>query len=132
MTIIFTMCVDVFSGAGYNLTVNFRIRMCKMYALVEILGKQYKAEAGKEIQVDLVNAELGAQVTYESVLAVVDGEKAKFGAPYVKGASVVATLKSNFKDEKVRVYKFHRRKGYRKTQGHRQQYSILTIDKINA
>ena len=103
-----------------------------MYALVEILGKQYKAEAGKEIQVDLVNAELGAQLTYESVLAVVDGDKAKFGAPYVKGASVVATLKSNFKDEKVRVYKFHRRKGYRKTQGHRQQYSILKIDSVNA
>ncbi len=103
-----------------------------MYALVEILGKQYKAEAGKEIQVDLVNAELGAQLTYESVLAVVDGDKAKFGAPYVKGASVVATLQSNFKDAKVRVYKFHRRKGYRKTQGHRQQYSVLKIDSVNA
>ncbi len=103
-----------------------------MYALVEILGKQYKAEVGKDVQVDLVKAEIGAQVTYESVLAIVDGDKAKFGAPYVKGASVVATLKSNFKDEKVRVYKFHRRKGYRKTQGHREQYSILTINSINA
>ncbi len=103
-----------------------------MYALVEILGKQYKAEVGKEVQVDLVKAEVGQQVTYESVLAVVDEKKAKFGAPYVKGASVVATLQSNFKDEKVRVYKFHRRKGYRKTQGHRQQYSVLKIDSINA
>lgn len=103
-----------------------------MYALVEILGKQYKAEVGKEIQVDLVKAELGAQVTYESVLALVDGKNAKFGAPYVKGASVVATLKSNIKDDKVRVYKFHRRKGYRRTQGHREQYSILKIDSINA
>ena len=71
-----------------------------MYALVEILGKQYKAEVGKEIQVDLVKAEIGAQVTYESVLALVDEKTAKFGAPYVKGASVVATLKSNFKDDK--------------------------------
>lgn len=103
-----------------------------MYALVEILGKQYKAEVGKEIQVDLVKAAVGEQVTYTSVLALVDGEKASFGAPYVKGATVVATLKSNFKDEKVRVYKFHRRKGYRLTQGHRQQYSILVIDSINA
>lgn len=103
-----------------------------MYALVEILGKQYKAEVGKDVQVDLVKAEIGAQVTYESVLAIVDGDKAKFGAPYVKGASVVATLKSNFKDDKVRVYKFHRRKGYRRTQGHREQYSILTINSINA
>ncbi len=103
-----------------------------MYALVEILGKQYKAEVGKDVQVDLVKAEIGAQVTYESVLAIVDGSNAKFGAPYVKGASVVATLKSNFKDDKVRVYKFHRRKGYRRTQGHREQYSILTINSINA
>ena len=103
-----------------------------MYALVEILGKQYKAEAGKEIQVDLVKAEIGSQVTYQSVLAVVDNDNAKFGAPYVEGASVVATLKSNIKDDKVRVYKFNRRKGYRKTQGHREQYSVLTIDSINA
>ncbi len=104
-----------------------------MYALVEILGKQYKAEAGKEIQVDLVkDTEIGTVLTYNSVLALVDGESARFGTPYVEGASVVGTLKSNFKDDKVRVYKFHRRKGYRKTQGHRQQYSILSIDSINA
>jgi len=103
-----------------------------MYALVEILGKQYKAEVGKDIQVDLVKAEIGAQVTFDSVLALVDEKTAKFGAPYIKDASVVATLKSNFKDDKVRVYKFHRRKGYRKTQGHREQYSILTINSINA
>ena len=99
-----------------------------MYALVEILGKQYKAEEGKSIQVDLVDAE----VTYDSVLAVVKEDDVKFGAPYVKGASVVATLKSNIKGDKVRVYKYHRRKGYRRTQGHRQQYSILTINKVNA
>ena len=102
-----------------------------MYALVEILGKQYKAEEGKTIRVDLVEAEVGAQVTYESVLAVVKEDDVKFGAQYVKGASVVATLQSNIKDEKIRVYKYHRRKGYHKTQGHRQQYSVLTVEKIN-
>ncbi len=103
-----------------------------MYALVEILGKQYKAEEGKTIQVDLVKAELGAKVTYNSVLAVVKEDDVKFGTPYVEGASIVATLESNTKGDKVRVYKFHRRKGYRKTQGHRQNYSILKIEKINA
>lgn len=102
-----------------------------MYALVEILGKQYKAEEGKTIQVDLVDAELNAQVTYDSVLAVVKEDDVKFGAPYVAGASIVATLQSNFKDDKVRVYKYRRRKGYRRTQGHRQQYSILKVEKIN-
>ena len=79
-----------------------------MYALVEILGKQYKAEEGKTVRVDLVDAEVGAKVTYESVLAVVKEDDVKFGAPYVKGASVVATLQSNIKDDKVRVYKYHR------------------------
>ncbi len=103
-----------------------------MYALVEILGKQYKAEEGKTIQVDLVKADLGAQVTYDSVLAVVKEDDVKFGTPYVEGASIVATLESNTKGDKVRVYKFHKRKGYRKTQGHRQNYSILKIEKINA
>ncbi|MCQ2412579.1 MAG: 50S ribosomal protein L21 [Sphaerochaetaceae bacterium] len=102
-----------------------------MYALVEILGKQYKAEEGKTIQVDLVDAELNSQVTYDSVLAVVKEDDVKFGAPYVAGASIVATLQSNFKDDKVRVYKYRRRKGYRRTQGHRQQYSILKVEKIN-
>ncbi len=103
-----------------------------MYALVEILGKQYKAEVGKDIQVDLVHEDEGAKVTYESVLAIVDGDSTRFGTPYITGASVVATLKESFKDKKVRVYKFHRRKGYRRTHGHRQQYSILSIDSINA
>ena len=84
------------------------------------------------VRVDLVDAEVGAKVTYDSVLAVVKEDDVKFGAPYVKGASVVATLQSNIKDDKVRVYKYHRRKGYRRTQGHRQQYSILTINKVNA
>ena len=116
----------------YKVRANFILRMCLMYALVEILGKQYKAEEGKSVQVDLVDAEVGAQVTYDSVLAVVNGDDVRFGAPYVAGASVVATLSSNIKGDKVRVYKYHRRKGYRRTQGHRQQYSILTIDKINA
>ncbi len=103
-----------------------------MYALVEILGKQYKAEEGKTIQVDLVKAEVGGTVTYDSVLAVVNDNDVKFGAPYVEGASIVATLESNTKGDKVRVYKFRRRKGYRRTQGHRQNYSILKIEKINA
>ncbi len=57
-----------------------------MYALVEILGKQYNAEEGKSIQVDLVNAEIGAKVSYDSVLAVVKEDDVKFGAPYVEVA----------------------------------------------
>ena len=89
-----------------------------MYALVEILGKQYKAEEGKELVVDKL------------VLAVVDGDSAKFGAPYVEGAKVTATVGAEFRGEKVKVYKFRRRKGYRRTQGHRETYTTIKVEKI--
>ncbi|MFA6865571.1 MAG: 50S ribosomal protein L21 [Sphaerochaetaceae bacterium] len=102
-----------------------------MYALVEILGKQYKAEEGKTIQVDLVNQEVGAELTYESVLAVVDENGAKFGAPFVASAKVVATVVEDVKKgDKIKVYKFHKRKGYRRTQGHREKYSLIKIEQI--
>ena len=76
--------------------------------------------------------EEGSSYETDKVLAVVDGENAKFGTPYVAGAKVVATVGSEVKGEKIKVYKFHRRKGYRRTQGHREQYTMITINKINA
>ena len=75
-----------------------------MYALVEILGKQYKAEEGKELVVDKLSMEEGSSYEIEKVLAVVDGDVAKFGAPYVEGAKVTATVGSEFMGEKVKVY----------------------------
>ena len=101
-----------------------------MYALVEILGRQYKAEEGKELVVDRLNMEEGSTLEIEKVLALVDGDNARFGAPYVSGAKVTATVGSEFRGEKVKVYKFRRRKGYRRTQGHRETYSRITISKI--
>lgn len=103
-----------------------------MYALVEILGKQYKAEVGQTIQVDRIDKAVGETVEFETVLAVVDGENVKFGAPYVEGAKVVASLEEEVKGDKVLVYKFHKRKGYRRTQGHREKYSMIKVDAINA
>ena len=101
-----------------------------MYALVEILGKQYKAVEGETLQVDLLSlAEGSAYETYK-VLAVVDGENAKFGTPCVENAKVLATVGEEVKGDKVKVFKFHRRKGYRRTQGHREQYTLITINKI--
>lgn len=101
-----------------------------MYALVEILGKQYKVVEGDTIQVDLVNQEAGSKLEYNSVLALVGEDGAKFGAPYVDGAKVVATVVEDIKGEKIKVYKFHRRKGYRRTQGHREKYSLIKIEQI--
>ncbi|MBR1937549.1 MAG: 50S ribosomal protein L21 [Spirochaetales bacterium] len=101
-----------------------------MYALVEILGRQYKAEVGSQLQVDRLSQEAGSALEIEKVLAVIDGDNAKFGTPYVKGAKVTATVGEEIKGEKVKVYKFHRRKGYRRTQGHREKYTLITINKI--
>ena len=101
-----------------------------MYALVEILGKQYKAVEGETIVVDLLGLEEGAVYETEKVLAVVDGDNAKFGTPYVEGAKVKATVGGTKKGDKIKVYKFHRRKGYRRTQGHREQYTEITFSAI--
>jgi len=101
-----------------------------MYALVEILGKQYKAEEGKTLRVDLLNMKEGDSYVTEKVLAIIDGENAKFGAPYVSGAKVEATVGNDIKGEKIKVYKFRRRKGYRRTQGHREQYTLITVNKV--
>ena len=103
-----------------------------MYALVEILGKQYKVEDGKVLLVDRILQEEGSSYETEKVLAVVDGDNAKFGTPYVEGAKVTFTVGEEVKGDKVKVYKFHRRKGYRRTQGHREKYTKLTVASINA
>lgn len=101
-----------------------------MYALVEILGKQYKAQEGAVLKVDKIDSEEGQELEFDSVVAIADGDKSVFGTPYVKGAKVVATLKENIKDKKIKIFKFKRRKGYRRTQGHRQQYSLITVKSI--
>mgnify|MGYP002516128115 FL=1 len=101
-----------------------------MYALVEILGKQYKAEEGKVLLVDRIPQEAGSSYEISKVLAVVDGEKAVFGTPCVENAKVLATVGEEVKGDKVKVYKFRRRKGYRRTQGHREKYTQITINKI--
>lgn len=103
-----------------------------MYALVEILGKQYKAEEGAVLLVDRLPLEAGASYEIDKVLAVVDGDDAKFGTPYVAGAKITATVVEEVKGDKVKVFKFHRRKGYRRTQGHREKYTKITINTINA
>lgn len=103
-----------------------------MYAIVEINGKQYKAEEGKYIEVDLLPEEPGASLTLDRVLLVVDGGKASIGQPVVKGANVQAKVLGNFKAKKIIVYKMRPKKGYRRKQGHRQQYTKIAIEKINA
>ena len=104
-----------------------------MYAIVEINGQQFKAEAGKRLFVNrLHEAEVGQTVEFENVL-LVDNGTITVGAPTVEGAKVTAEVVSPLvKGDKVLVFHKKRRKGYRKLNGHRQQFTELTIKGINA
>jgi large subunit ribosomal protein L21 len=101
-----------------------------MYALVEINGKQYKAEKEKILKVDRFQQEPGAEMDFEKVLLVSGEKDIKVGTPYVKGAKVSTVVEENIKDKKIVVFKYKRRKGYRRTQGHRQQYTLLKVKDI--
>ncbi|ENH97959.1 50S ribosomal protein L21 [Gracilibacillus halophilus YIM-C55.5] len=102
-----------------------------MYAIIESGGKQVKVEEGQSIFVEKLDAENGESITLDKVLAV-GGEEAKFGAPYVDGASVTAKVEKQGRHKKIDVFKYKPKKNYSRKQGHRQPYTKLTIEKINA
>ena len=102
-----------------------------MYAIIATGGKQYKVSEGDVIRVEKLGVEEGSEYTFDQVLAVNAGEL-KVGEPTVAGATVSATVLGNGKAEKVIVYKYKRKSGYHKKNGHRQQYTEEKIEKINA
>ena len=105
-----------------------------MYAIVEINGQQFKAEAGQKLFVHHIEgAENGSTVEFEKVLLVDKDGNVTVGAPIVEGAKVVCQVVSNLvKGDKVLVFHKKRRKGYRKLNGHRQQFTELTIKEVVA
>lgn len=103
-----------------------------MHAIIVTGGKQYKVAEGESIYVEKLNAEAGENVVFDQVLAILDGEENKFGTPTVEGASVEATVEKNGKGKKILVYKYKAKKGYRRRKGHRQPYTKVAINKINA
>jgi large subunit ribosomal protein L21 len=98
-----------------------------MYAIIRAGGKQYKAEKGKTLRLPLMAAEAGAKVTFDEVLLSSDGQTVKAGAPLVKGAKVVGEVVGAGKEPKIYVFKFKRRKNYRRKTGHRQDYTEVRI-----
>jgi len=103
-----------------------------MYAIVEIAGQQFKAEAGRRLYVHRLEAEQGSVVEFEKVLLIdVDGN-VTVGEPTVKGAKIVCEILSHLKDDKVLIFKKKRRKGYRKLNGHRQYFTEIRINEIVA
>ena len=103
-----------------------------MNAIIVTGGKQYKVAEGDVLFIEKLEAEAGETVTFDQVLAVLNGETATFGAPVVEGATVTATVVKNGKGKKVRIFKYNPKKGYHKRQGHRQPYTKVQISAINA
>ena len=101
-----------------------------MYAIIATGGKQYKVSEGDVIKVEKLDAEPGATVTFDQVVAVSDKELKVAGD--VANANVTATVMEQGRGKKVIVYKYKRKTGYHKKNGHRQQYTAVKIEKINA
>ncbi len=100
------------------------------YAIFRALGKQFRAEKGKTLKLPLMVAEPGAKVTFDEVLLSSDGTTIKAGAPLVKGAKVEAEVVGHGKDAKLYVFKFKRRKNYRRKTGHRQKHTEVRITDV--
>jgi large subunit ribosomal protein L21 len=103
-----------------------------MYAVIKTGGKQYKVAAGEKIKVEQIAAEVGQEIVIDQVLAVGNGAELKIGAPLVAGASITATVVAHGRHDKVRIFKMRRRKHYKKSQGHRQNFTELEISAVNA
>ena len=102
-----------------------------MIAVVQTGGKQYKVAEGDEIQVEKLDGNVGDSINLDMVLGCGEGESAKFGNPFLEGCSVVCEVTEQYKDKKIIVFKKHRRKNYRRKNGHRQLLTRLKVTAIN-
>ncbi len=102
-----------------------------MYAIIATGGKQYKVSEGDIITVEKLDSQAGESVKFDQVLGISD-QNLQVGDPYIKDASVDATVLDQGRGKKVVVYKYKRKQGYHKKQGHRQCYTKVRIDKINS
>ena len=102
-----------------------------VYAIVRSGGKQYRAEPGTKLQVDRLSSNVGDKITFSDVLLVSTDSGVSAGNP-LSGASVSATVVAQIRDTKVRVFKFKRRKHYKKTRGHRQYLTTVLVDGVQA
>lgn len=103
-----------------------------MYAIIKTGGKQYTVAVGDKVKVETLQGEVGSQIKIDQVLAVKDDSGLKVGTPILAGATVTATIVSEGRHDKVRIFKFRRRKHSMKSAGHRQNYTELKIDEISA
>ena len=102
-----------------------------MFAVIKTGGKQYRVAAGDKLKVEKLPGDVGSEVLLDQVLMVGEGAAIKVGAPLVAGAAVRATVVGHGKGDKVTIFKLRRRKHYKKSQGHRQQYTEIQITGIS-
>ena len=102
-----------------------------MFAIIETGGKQVKVEEGQTIWVEKLDVNEGDSFTFDQILFV-GGDSVKVGSPVVEGASVTAKVEKQGRGKKITVFKYKAKKNYKRKQGHRQPYTKLTIEKINA
>jgi len=98
-----------------------------MYAVVKTGGKQYRVSAGEKLRIESIPAEVGQEIVLDQVLVVADGDALKMGTPLVAGATVKAKVLKQGRGDKVLIFKMRRRKHYRRSQGHRQNYTEIEI-----
>ena len=109
-----------------------RVEVLSLYAIIKTGGKQYKVAEGSEVIIEKLDAEEGSPVTFEEVLAVGEGEEIKFGRPLVEGAKVTGSVVKVGKGPKIRIFKYKHKTNYRRRQGHRQPFTKVKIEKIEA
>ena len=102
-----------------------------MYAIIRAGGHQYRAEPGKTIRIQSLDAQPGETVRFEEVLLGADGDNIKIGAPVVSGAAVTAEVVRHGRGEKIIIFKHKRRKNYRRKQGHRQGFTEVRVNDIS-
>ena len=98
-----------------------------MYAVIKTGGKQYRVASGAKLKIEQLVADVGSEIVIDQVLMVADGDKVALGTPLVAGATVKAKIVSHGRGDKVHIFKMRRRKHYRKSQGHRQNYTEIEI-----
>lgn len=103
-----------------------------MYAIIETGGKQYRVQEGDTLFIEKIEAAVGETIEFDKVLVVSNNGNLSVGVPYVEGAKVAATVVEQGKGKKIIVFKYKAKKDYRKKQGHRQPYTKVKIEKINA
>ncbi len=103
-----------------------------MYAVIQSGGKQYRVSPGEMVKIEKLTGKAGDPVVFDKVLMTSDGEKVTLGSPYLSEARVTGRITRHGKNRKIVVFKYKRRKGYRKKQGHRQDFTLVKVEDVEA